>query len=171
MIGPSRPCANPPCGSAWRLRLRRRCTSCPAGRAKPGWVCKVVRTLCKPFLQERVAAALAEALQQLSCGVGSDCEGERGAERVWGEAEAGCSAAPGGDGRAAAGALNLQGAYGPQEGLCMLFMVVLHHPLHPGSKVNGFRWCGLEPRAWHQRRFEVLESEVTARSHTSNTPD
>lgn len=67
------------------------------------------------FMQERVAAALAEALQQLSCGAGSACEDEEGAERVWGEAEAGCSAAPGRDGHVAAGPANPQGACGPQR--------------------------------------------------------
>ena len=63
-----------------------------------------------------MAAALAEALQQLSCGAGSGHEGEEGAEHVWVEADAGCSAAPGGDGHAAAGPVNAKRAYGPQEG-------------------------------------------------------
>ena len=69
------------------------------------------------LVQERVAAALAEALQQLSCDVGSACSGSdnedgEGDESVCGEAEAGCSAAAGGDGHAAALPIEPQGEYG-----------------------------------------------------------
>ena len=67
-----------------------------------------------------MAAALAEALQQLSCGAGSDGEHEEGDERVWGEAEAGCSAAPDGNGHAAAGLVNAQGACGLHKGFLLV---------------------------------------------------
>lgn len=64
-----------------------------------------------------MAAALAEALQQLSCDAGGACSGSDyedggGAERLRGEAEAGCSAAPGGEGDMAASPVKQQGARG-----------------------------------------------------------